>query len=259
MNLRYIAFEESESIFTIKINNPPLNVLTDELLNEFNAVIDEICSKMTCRTLIIRGGGEKAFIAGADINQFPTLNADSGKKLVEKGKKIFDKVANAPFPVLCSINGLALGGGLELALACDIRIVEQHAKLGLPETGLGILPGYGGTQRLASLIGPGKAKELIFTGKTLTAEEAYACGLVEKVVASGQGLQEALKMAKQISGKAPIAISKAKSAINFSLEHSLEEGQELETNAFAHLCLTEDMQEGVKAFKEKRKPIFTGR
>jgi len=254
-----VTYEVNEYIFTLTIDNPPVNVLTDELLTEMDLVIDEILAQPTCRVLIIRGKGEKAFVAGADISQFPTLNEVTGKALVEKGKKIFDKLENAPFPVICTINGLALGGGLELALACDIRIAEQKAKLGLPETGLGILPGYGGTQRLGRLIGPGKAKRIMFTAAVITADEAFSYGLVEEVVPNGESYQAAVRLANQILNNAPIAISKVKAAVNKGLDLSLEEGQQLESTFFADLCKTEDMQEGVRAFKEKRKRNFSGK
>lgn len=254
-----VTYKVNDFIFTLTINNPPVNVLTDELLSQLDQVIDEILANHTCRVLIVRAEGEKAFVAGADISQFPTLNEVSGKALVEKGKRIFDKLERAPFPVICAINGFALGGGLELALACDIRIAERKAKLGLPETGLGILPGYGGTQRLGRLIGPGKAKKLMFTAAAISAEEAFNIGLVEEVVADGESFEAAVRLAKQILKNAPIAISKVKEAVNKGQDVSLSEGQELETTFFAELCLTEDMQEGVRAFKEKRIANFSGK
>ncbi len=257
IQLSFVTHKIEGFVSTLTIDHPPLNVLSDELLDEIDVVLDEILLNEECRVLIIQGKGEKAFIAGADIDQFPSLDKSSGKTLVEKGKKIFDKLADAQFPVICAINGLALGGGLEIALACDIRIAEQKAKMGLPETGLGILPGYGGTQRLARLIGPGKAKNLIFSGDAVSAEQAFEYGLVEKVVPDGDSFKAALALAEQISSKAPIAISKAKSAIDKGLEMTLTEGQEIETNYFAELCQTEDMQEGVNAFIEKRKANFT--
>ncbi|HHW37393.1 MAG TPA: enoyl-CoA hydratase [Bacillales bacterium] len=246
-------------MYTLTIDNPPVNVLTDELLTQLDEVIDDILSHQVCCVLIVRGAGEKAFIAGADISQFLELNDVSGKGLVEKGKRIFDKLEHATFPVICAINGFALGGGLELALACDIRIAEQKAKLGLPETGLGILPGYGGTQRLGRLIGPGKAKKMIFTAAPITAEEAYNYGLVEEVAPNGESYESAVRLAQKIVNNAPIAISKVKAAVNRGQEVALSEGQEFESILFSELCLTEDMQEGVRAFKEKRKANFSGR
>ncbi|MFD1039824.1 enoyl-CoA hydratase/isomerase family protein [Virgibacillus byunsanensis] len=257
--LSFVSYEISDFISTLTIDHPPLNVLTDELLNELDSAIDAVLGYDACRVLIIRAKGEKAFVAGADINQFSTLDEVSGKNLVEKGKMIFDKLAGAPFPVICAINGLALGGGLELALACDIRIAEQKAKMGFPETGLGVLPGYGGTQRLPRLISVGKAKELIFSGVIISAEEAYENGLVEKVVSNGESLKESLVLAEKIAGKAPIAVSKAKATIDRGFAVSLAEGQEIETRSFVDLCQTEDLKEGVNAFGEKRRAVFIGK
>lgn len=254
-----VTYEQKGFVYLLTIANPPLNVLTDALLSDLDIVVNEIFSKPDCRALVVTGAGEKAFVAGADINQFLDLDAIEGARLVEKGKKIFDKLAFAPFPVICAINGVALGGGLELALACDIRIAEQKAKLGLPETGLAILPGYGGTQRLTQLIGPGRAKKMIFTGAALSADEAYAWGVVEAVVPNGESVNEALTLAEQIASKGPLAIAKAKQAITQGLDTTFAEGQAVETQCFADLCQTEDMQEGAKAFKEKRVPTYYGR
>jgi enoyl-CoA hydratase len=254
-----VTYEQKGFVYRLTIANPPLNVLTDALLIDLDVIVDEIIAKQDCRALVITGAGEKAFVAGADINQFLHLNAKEGARLVEKGKRIFDKLAYAPFPVICAINGLALGGGLELALACDIRIAEKKAKLGLPETGLAILPGYGGTQRLTQLIGPGRAKKMIFTGAALSADEAYEWGVVEAVVPNGESVKEALALAEQIASKGPLAITKVKQAITQGLDSTFAEGQAVETQCFADLCQTEDMQEGAKAFKEKRVPTYYGK
>jgi enoyl-CoA hydratase len=254
-----VTYEQKGFVYLLTIDNPPLNVLTDALLSELDIILDEIIAKQDCRGLVITGAGEKAFVAGADINQFLHLDAKEGARLVEKGKRIFDKLAYAPFPVICAIKGLALGGGLELALACDIRIAEKKAKLGLPETNLAILPGYGGTQRLTQLIGPGRAKKMIFTGAALSADEAYEWGMVEAVVPNGESVNEALALAEQIASKGPLAIVKAKQAITQGLDTTLAEGQAFETQCFAELCQTEDMLEGAKAFKEKRIPTYYGK
>lgn len=258
-NWTFIRLEREGPIVIVTIDNPPVNVLTDKVLNELNLAIDAAISFEDVRVIILRALGEKAFMAGADIQQFPSLTQKSGIDLVEKGKKIFDKVAGSPVPVICAINGLALGAGLELALACDIRVAEEGAKLGLPETGLGVLPGYAGTQRLSRLIGPGKAKDIILTGVLLTAKEAYETGLVERVVPKGESFPQAKSMAEKIAQKGPIAIANAKKAVDKGFEMTLEEGQKLETHLFSELCNTEDMQEGVKAFKEKRNPVFQGK
>lgn len=252
-----IELERQEMVAVLTLNNPPLNVLTDELLNQLNEAISEIDQDQEIRAIVLRAAGEKAFAAGADIRQFPSLTKDSSIELVEKGKKIFDKLAGGK-PVVCAVHGLVLGAGLELVLACDIRIAEETLKLGLPETGLGILPGYGGTQRLARLVGAGKAKELILSGELLSGTEAYEAGLVEKLVPQGQAFENAMKLAESIASKAPLAIANAKRAIDEGLALSLAAGQDLETQLFSELAETQDMQEGVKAFTEKRKADFRG-
>lgn len=255
-NSTFIRLEREGPIAIVTFDNPPVNVLTDKVLNELDSAIDAVLLDRNLRVIILRSMGEKAFMAGADIQQFPSLTSESGRVLVEKGKKIFDKVAGARVPVICAIQGLALGAGLELALACDIRIAEVDAKLGFPETGLGILPGYAGTQRISRLVGLGKAKELVLTGELLTAKEANEMGLVERVVPKGESFDKAKMMAEKIASKAPIAIAKAKIAVDKGFEMPLHEGQKLETYLFAELCDTDDMQEGVLAFMEKRKAVF---
>lgn len=253
-----IKLERQEMIAVLTLNNPPLNVLTDELLNQLSEAIDEVEKDQGIRAIVLRAAGEKAFAAGADIRQFPSLTKESGIALVEKGKKVFDKLAEGK-PVICAVQGLALGAGLELVLACDIRIAEETTKVGLPETGLGILPGYGGTQRLARLVGPGKAKELVLSGEFLSGKEAYEAGLVERLVPAGQSFENAVKLAQSIASKAPLAVANAKKSIDEGLELSLAEGQKLETQLFAELAETQDMQEGVKAFTEKRAADFQGK
>lgn len=251
-----VKIEVKGSIAFITLDNPPLNILTDRLLDELEKAVDSIINKQGLRAVVLNAAGQKAFAAGADISQFPHLDKHSGIALVEKGKKIFDKLAGSEKPVICAIQGMALGAGLELALACDIRIAEEDAKLGLPETGLGIIPGYAGTQRLPRLVGPGKAKEMILTGVLLTGQEAYEKGLVERVVPIGQALDAAVEMAEKIAGKGPLAIAKAKKAVDDGIEMPLAAGQDLETQLFSELAETADMQEGVKAFTEKRKANF---
>ncbi|MDQ0428107.1 enoyl-CoA hydratase/carnithine racemase [Planomicrobium stackebrandtii] len=253
-----ISLERRETVAVLTLNNPPLNVLTDELLNQLDEAINDIDRDPGIRAIVLRAAGEKAFAAGADIRQFPSLTKESGIALVEKGKKIFDKLAGGK-PVICAVHGLALGAGLELVLACDIRIAEETTKLGLPETGLGILPGYGGTQRLTRLAGPGKAKELILSGEPLSGKAAFEAGLVERLVPQGEAFENAIKLAQSIASKAPLAIANAKKAIDGGVELSLAAGQELETQMFSELAETQDMQEGVKAFTEKRTANFQGK
>lgn len=254
-----VTYEQIGYVSVITIDNPPLNILTDQLIGELDEVIEAIFSHQDSRAIVLTAKGDRAFMAGADINQFEDLTPESGRQLVEKGKVVFNKLANARMPVICAINGLTLGGGLELTLACDIRIAEKKAKLGLPETGLGILPGYGGNQRLARLVGPGKAKELVFTGAIITADEAHQFGLVEKVVPDGEAYPTGLSIAEQIASKGPVAISAAKATIDYGVEATIEAGQRFETRAFMELCETSDIQEGFLAFMEKRKPNFKGK
>lgn len=251
-----LAIEKFNEIAVITIDNQPLNILTKQLLEELNEVIDAVNEMSDCRAVILRAIGEKSFVAGADILQFPNLSEEAGFALVEAGKAVFERIATFPAPVICAINGLALGGGLELAIACDIRIAEEHAKFALPETGLGIIPGYSGTQRLTRLVGLGKAKEIVFTGEMYSAQDALDIGLVEQVVAKGESFNAARIMAEKIASKGPIAIAKAKVAINAGFEMSLQEAHYLESKSFSELCSTKDMQEGVQAFIEKRKPEF---
>lgn len=254
---QYIHLDVDKQIGIITLDHQPLNVLGDAVLEELEGVIDAVHAS-EARAVVLRSASGKAFAAGADISQFPALTKMSGIELVEKGKRIFDKLTEGKAPVICAIHGLALGAGLELALACDIRIAEREAKLGLPETGLGILPGYGGTQRLSRLVGPGKAKELVLSGIWLSGQEAYEAGLVERVVPAGRAFEEAYALAVKIAEKGPLAVAYAKEAIDEGLGLPLSEAQVLETRMFAKLVGTDDMSEGVKAFTEKRKPDFTG-
>lgn len=256
MQNQLLRLRMEREIAIIEIDSPPLNIITDDLLTELDTVTEKI---RNVRALVITGTGDKAFVAGADIQQFPSLNRESGIALVEKGKRIFDRIAAFPFPVICAINGVALGGGLELALACDIRIAEKQAKLGLPEAKLGVLPGYGGTQRLTRLVGSGKAKELIFTGEYVSSNESLQMGLVERVVSPGAALEEAIDLAKKMSANGPQAIASAKRVIDEGLGLPLHEAQKLESEQFGILCETGDMQEGVQAFMEKRTPAFQGK
>ena len=208
--------------------------------------------------MIVTGAGDKAFVAGADIKEFPELKGEAGQELCRRGQSIFQKLADLKQPTIAAVDGYALGGGLELALACDFRVATEKSVLGLPETTLGVIPGYGGTQRLARLIGAGKAKQMIFSAEPLGAAEAYRVGLVEAIVESGV-MEEARSWAEKILKRGPLAVQAAKRAVNGGLETTLEEGLKLEAEAFGSVCDSEDKIEGVKAFFEKRKPNFTGK
>ncbi|MDE5415674.1 enoyl-CoA hydratase/isomerase family protein [Alkalihalobacterium chitinilyticum] len=249
-----VKYEVENQIGTITIDSPPVNALEKQVLEELSVIVNDIAEDVN--VVIITGAGNKAFVAGADIKDFPTLTAETGVELVKKGQQIFQQIADLEQPVIAAIDGFALGGGLELALACDFRIATSRSQFGLPEVKLGILPGYGGTQRLPRLIGSGKAKQLIFSGEFLSAEEAYKVGIVEEVT-ENSALDEARKWAEKISKRGPLAVRAAKKAVNEGLDQSVEEGLHTEATYFGTLCETEDKNEGVAAFFEKREPNFT--
>ncbi len=254
-----IQVERDGKVAVVTINMPPMNPLSSGLLGELEETIDKLAEDKGIGALVITGAGEKAFVAGADITEFPKLNKDNGVKLARRGQLIFQKIAEFPAPVVAAVNGFALGGGMELALACDIRVVAENAKLGLPEVTLGIFPGYGGTQRLPRIIPLGKAMELIFTGDMIDAAEAGKIGIADHVVPAGEALEKAKKIAGTISKRAPIAIREAKRSVLDGLETTFEEGLKIEASKFSLICDTEDQKEGAKAFMEKRKPDFQGK
>lgn len=254
-----VHLKKDGQIATVIINNPPVNALNERVMNGLNNILDDLENSSDIQVVIITGAGEKAFVAGADIREFLELNEVTAKQFITKGQGIINKIEDLKIPVICAINGFALGGGCELALACDIRIAEVNAKLGLPEVSLAIIPGYGGTQRLSRLVGVGKAKELIFSGENISAEEAHRIGLVEKVVPQGESLQSAQALAAKIITRGPLAVSKAKQAINKGFDLSLRKGLELEAQLCSDLYGTEDKNEGALAFFDKRKPQFKGK
>ncbi|MDW7740547.1 MAG: enoyl-CoA hydratase-related protein [Bacillota bacterium] len=254
----YIQLEREDRLAVVTINRPPVNALNQSVLNELEAVFDDLAKDENVGAVIITGAGEKAFVAGADITEFPSLNSANGEKLSRRGQAVFQKIADFPAPVIAAVNGFALGGGMELALACDIRVVAENAKVGLPEVTLGIFPGYAGTQRLPRTISPGKAKELIFTGAMIDGAEAYRIGLADHLTPEGESLNKARELAAKILKVGPIAVRLAKQAVNEGLDKTLGEGQELEAALFARLCDTEDQKEGARAFLEKRPPEFKG-
>lgn len=256
---KLVELEIRERLAILTINNPPVNPLTKDVLAELEKTVDELSTNDDVWALIITGAGEKAFVAGADIRQFPLLKQEDGRKMAQWGQQIFDKIAALKMPVIAAINGFALGGGCELAMACDIRVASENAKLGQPEVNLGVMPGYGGTQRLPRLVGLGKAKELIFSGETIDATEAYRIGLVDRLVPKGAALEEAIKLAQVILTRAPIAVRLSKEAIDKGWELPLSEGQQLEAELFGRTMDTEDKNEGATAFLEKRTATFKGK
>ena len=254
-----IQVTREERLAILTITRPPVNALNHEVMDALEAAFEKLSTDETVGAVIVTGAGEKAFVAGADITEFPNLNSANGEKLSRRGQAVFQKIADFPAPVIAAVNGFALGGGLELALACDIRVIAENAKVGLPEVTLGIFPGYAGTQRLPRIIPAGKAKELIFTGAMIDAAEAHRVGIADHLAAAGEALNTAREVAAKILKVGPVAVRLAKKAVNEGLDQTLEEGQKTEAALFAELCDTEDQKEGAKAFMEKRPPQFKGK
>ncbi|MHA2103798.1 MAG: enoyl-CoA hydratase-related protein [Candidatus Hodarchaeales archaeon] len=259
MELSKIEMNIEDNLGIITINNPPANALSSQVGEEFSFALSTFVKNSEVRVIILTGKGEKFFVAGADIKEFLNKSTTEGRIFVRKLQLAVHEIERCSKPVIASINGFCLGGGLELALACDIRYASENAKLGQPEINLGIIPGAGGTQRLPRLVGKGKAKELIYTGDHVSAQEALNFQLVQKVVPQEILLEETKKLAKKIASKSPIIISYAKEAIDSGTEVSIEEALILEADKFGLCFATEDKNEGVSAFLEKREAIFKGK
>lgn len=241
------------------LNRPDkMNALNKDLLDDLKGLVDVLETDKTARTLIITGGGDKSFCVGADLKERNGMNEKDVLVRLEMVKNLFLRLERLPLPVIAAVNGVALGGGLELALACDLRIASENATLGLPEVDLGIIPGSGGTQRLPRLVGVAKAMELILMAKRLTAAEAMGLGLVNVVVPAGQALSQALTWATRMNEAAPIAIRQAKSAIRMGAQRIIEDGVNFEIEAYKTCLYSKDRLEGLKAFAEKRKPAYRG-
>lgn len=253
-----VVFTEKDAgIAVVTINRPNvLNALNREVLLKLKRALEELEGSRDVRAVIITGAGEKSFVAGADIASMAEMTPGEAREFSKLGHETFGFIEAMTKPVIAAVNGYALGGGLELALACDIRVAGENAKFGQPEVGLGIIPGFGGTQRLSRLVGPGRAKDLIFTGRTITAGEALNMGLVEYVVPQGETLSFARKVASQIAEKSPSAVTRAKSAINRGFDLTLEEGLRIEMEEFSSCFSHPDQKEGMRAFLEKRKPRY---
>jgi enoyl-CoA hydratase/carnithine racemase len=255
--------EEKDGILTLTLNRPEsMNCFNIALLNKLNAVIKEANFNNDLRVIIITGAiGEKkaAFCTGADLVERRTMSVDDVKRFIHTISSTFSEVQNVKVPVIAAMNGFAFGGGLELALACDIRVASSNAVMGLTETGLAIIPGAGGTQRLPRIVGIPKAKEMIYMAKRITADEALKCGLISQVVEPEKLMDTCIEIAKTIAQNGPIALQQAKFAINKGMECSLDVGLGIETRAYAITIPTEDRIEGLNAFKDKRKPEYKGR
>ncbi|WP_203554078.1 enoyl-CoA hydratase [Bacillus sp. B15-48] len=255
-----VHLEKQNGIATVTLDNPPMNVLSKQVTQELKEVFTTIQEDPEVIAVVVTGNGDRAFMAGADIKEFPSwidLEKEEVKKVAKSNHEVFNLIEQLEQPTIALLNGFALGGGCELALACDIRIAEDHAQLGLPEVKLGLLPGAGGTQRLPRLIGEAKAKELMFLGDSITAEEALQVGLVNHVVPKGEGMEAALSMAKKVSRLSLQALSRIKRAVDEGADQPLEAALENEVDLFVELIKTEDAREGVEAFIEKRRAQFT--
>jgi len=255
-----LKYEVIDKIGIITINRPKaLNAFNNDVVDEFDNLLVEIEKDDRVKVVIITGEGERAFCAGADLAGIKNSTKEEFLQFIEKGQMLMRKIETIKMPILAAINGFALGGGLELALACDIRIASENAKLGTPEVGVGLIPGWGATQRLPKVIGLGRAKELILTGLHITAKAAENLGLVNKVVAPEELISTAKEMAQKIAGNAPVAVQLAKSTINVAFDVNIDEGYKHELEAEKKCFKTEDLQEGIQALFEKRKPNFSGK
>ena len=257
---KFLITEKNGNILKVTINRPDaLNALNSEVIRELQKVFDENKEDDCIRCVLLTGAGAKAFVAGADISELAGLDQREGADLSARSLSLMQSIQDFPTPVIAVINGFALGGGCELAMACDIRLASATARLGQPEVNLGLLPCFGGTQRLPRIVGRGKAMQLIFTGALISADEAYRIGLVDEVYPPETLMENALIMAKTIAAKAPLAIRLAKEAIRRGLDVTLSEGCDMENRNFGLACATADKNEGTAAFLEKRKPNFQGK
>lgn len=258
MAYEFLKVETQGGVTVMTISAPKsLNALNSTILGEIDDCIDNL--EDDTRVLIITGDGEKSFVAGADISEMAPLGEEEGFEFGKRGALVFRKIETLPIPVIAAVNGFALGGGCELAMACDIRIASNNAKFGQPEVGLGIIPGFSGTYRLAKLVGQGMAKEMIYTGRAIRADEALRIGLVNAVYEPAELLDRAREMAARMIANAPIAIAYAKKCINESYDLNADEAIELENEQFGLCFTTDDQKEGMDAFLNKRKPVFTGK
>ncbi len=259
MTYNHLIFEIHDNIATITVNRPKsLNALNTEVLTELFQAVEDVAANEDVRVLVLTGSGEKAFVAGADITELAELNTLQAKNFVANGHKTMAAFQGLSIPVIAAVNGFALGGGLELALSCDFIYASENAKFGLPEITLGLIPGFGGTQRLSRIIGKNMAKEMVFTGKIISAAEAAQIGFVNRVTPPEELMNEVLKIAGSIASKGKVSLNMAKQTINQGMDVDLLTGCKMEIDSFAICVASEDAQEGTRAFLEKRKPEFKG-
>ncbi|MGE0764496.1 MAG: enoyl-CoA hydratase/isomerase family protein [Bdellovibrionales bacterium] len=265
MNYRHLEFKllsdvaPSGQVGLLTLNRPSsLNALNAEVIEDLQKWIDWAETQEALRCVIITGAGEKAFVAGADIKEMQSYSFEQAERMSLTGQKVFQQIEDAKFVSIAAVNGFALGGGLELAMACDFMVASNTAKFGLPEVSLGLIPGYGGTQRLPRFIGKALARLIALTGDIYPAQQGYEWGLISQVVEPAELMPTCFEFAKTIASRAPLAVAMAKQAINFGFEQAQSEGLEQEADLFAKTFSTEDQSEGINAFIEKRKPVFKG-
>lgn len=260
MAFENLTLDRDGAVAILTLSRPKsLNALNTPMMDELRRAVLDVKHDAGLRVLVITGAGEKAFVAGADINELAVQTPTQGKEHALRGQHVLDLIENLGKPVIAAINGFALGGGCELALSCTLRIAADTARLGQPEINLGIIPGYGGSQRLSRLVGKGVAMELLLSGRQVHADEALKIGLVNRVVPAAELMTEAKKLAAELASKAPIAVQYIIEAVNRGVEMPLDKGQFLEATLFGLVAATDDMREGTKAFLEKRRADFKGR
>jgi enoyl-CoA hydratase len=259
MELKCVRFEVEDKIGVITISRPEaLNALNKQVLTDLKVLLQELGSKRDLRACILTGDGEKAFVAGADIKEMENLSPALGREMSVQGQALLQKLSDLPFPVIAALNGFALGGGLELALACDFIIASDKVKWGLPEVSLGLIPGYGGTQRLSREVGRALARRIALSGEIFTARQGYEWGLFSQVVEPAELLPAARKLAATLAQRAPMSLAWVKEAINHGSDRTLAEGLKLEADLFGRSFETKDHNEGIQAFIAKRPPVFQG-
>jgi enoyl-CoA hydratase len=260
MEFKFIVYEKSEGIATITLNRPEaLNAFSKKVVSEVLQALEDIRSDESVRVVILTGAGEKAFSAGADIKAMIGMNSLKAKELSLMGEKLCLALENLEKPVIAALNGYALGGGLEVAMSCDLRVASENSRMGQTEINIGLIPGWGGTQRLTRLVGRTKAKEMVFTGKMIDAKTAEQLGIVNMAVPADKFRETVRQFALDLASKAPVALRVAKALIDKGAEIGLDSALALEREGFGVVASTEDLQEGVKAFTEKRKPVFKGK
>ena len=260
MEFKYIIYEKNEGVATITLNRPEaLNAFSKEVVEEILHALEDVKTDEAVRVVVLTGAGEKAFSAGADIKAMVGMTALKAREMSFMGEKLCVGLENLEKPVIAAINGYALGGGLEVAMSCDLRIASENAKMGQTEINIGLIPGWGGTQRLTRLVGMTKAKEMVFTGRIIDAKTAEQIGIINMVVPSDKFRETVSQFAKDLASKAPVALKVAKALINKGSDIGLESALALEREGFGVVGSSEDLKEGVSAFTEKRKPVFKGR